>query len=166
MGGDVESVLKQVGLAEDEGSESSGGQGEKGKKKQEDERVWLHCIVGGKLDEKKAEEGDEEEVCSVPCSLRVELNVGQTTAPRRRGFDVLIDAGLSPADVANMRRQFYESRGEEVPEGLDVGDVSELHSARKKLALLCADQSDDEHARALEEQWIEGDLTAETATSE
>lgn len=24
---------------------------------------------------------------------------------------------------------------------------------------------DDEHARALEEQWIEGDLTAETATS-
>ena len=28
------------------------------------------------------------------------------------------------------------------------------------------DTSDDEHARALEEQWIEGDLTAETATSE
>jgi hypothetical protein len=26
-------------------------------------------------------------------------------------------------------------------------------------------QPDDEHARALEEQWIEGDLTAETATS-
>ena len=25
---------------------------------------------------------------------------------------------------------------------------------------------DDEHARALEEQWIEGDLTADTATSE
>ena len=25
---------------------------------------------------------------------------------------------------------------------------------------------EDEHARALEEQWIEGDLTVETATSE
>lgn len=70
-----------------------------------------------------------------------------------------------------MRRQFYESRGEEMPEGLDVGDVS------KSLQLLIlyhstydavdhdADSLDDEHARALEEQWIEGDLTAETATS-
>lgn len=45
--------------------------------------------------------------------------------PRRRGFDVLLDAGLSQADVAQMRRQFYESRGEEVPEGLDRGDVGE-----------------------------------------
>jgi hypothetical protein len=26
--------------------------------------------------------------------------------------------------------------------------------------------TDDEHARALEEQWIEGDLTADTAESE
>jgi hypothetical protein len=38
---------------------------------------------------------------------------------------VLLDAGLSAADVAQMRRQFYESRGEEVPEGLDRGDVGE-----------------------------------------
>ena len=50
----------------------------------------------------------------------------QPAAPRRRGFDVLLDAGLSAADVASMRRQFYESRGEEVPEGMDLGDVSAL----------------------------------------
>jgi hypothetical protein len=49
---------------------------------------------------------------------------------------VLIDAGLSPADVANMRRQFYESRGEEVPEGLEVGDVSKyLPSLRGQVDL-------------------------------
>jgi hypothetical protein len=48
----------------------------------------------------------------------------QTNVPRRRGFDVLLDTGFSPADVANMRQQFYLSRGEEMPEGLDVGDVS------------------------------------------
>lgn len=36
---------------------------------------------------------------------------------------MLLDAGLSPADVAQMRRQFYESRGEEVPE--DMGETSE-----------------------------------------
>ena len=49
MGADVGSVLKEVGLAEDEGV------GE--------ERVWLHCIVGARLDEKKSDEVEEEEVC-------------------------------------------------------------------------------------------------------
>jgi len=48
MGGDVESVLKDVGLTEDE---SIG-----------EERVWLHCIVGARLDEKKSDEVEEEEV--------------------------------------------------------------------------------------------------------
>ena len=37
---------------------------------------------------------------------------------------MLLDTGFSADDVANMRRQFYLSRGEEMPEGLDVGDVS------------------------------------------
>jgi hypothetical protein len=49
MGADVGSVLKEVGLTEDEGV------GE--------ERVWLHCIVGARLDEKKSDEVEEEEVC-------------------------------------------------------------------------------------------------------
>jgi len=52
MGGDVESVLKDVGLTED---------GEVG-----EERVWLHCIVGGRLDEKKSDEVEEEEVSTCP----------------------------------------------------------------------------------------------------
>lgn len=39
---------------------------------------------------------------------------------------MLLDAGLSLAEVQQMRRQFYESRGEEVPEGMDLGDVSEF----------------------------------------
>ena len=41
---------------------------------------------------------------------------------------MLLDTGFSADDVANMRRQFYLSRGEEMPEGLDVGDVSTLIS--------------------------------------
>ncbi|RSH90943.1 hypothetical protein EHS25_010119 [Saitozyma podzolica] len=147
VGGDVESVLKEVGLADDEddndedagigpgtradpaGKEKGKGKDREGKGKED--RVWLHCNVGARMDVKKEEDKEEEE----------------PVAPRRRGFDALLDAGLSPADVAQMRRQFYESRGEEVPEGLEAGDVN------------------DEHARALEEQWIEGDLTAETATT-
>nr|XP_019045443.1 hypothetical protein I302_05833 [Kwoniella bestiolae CBS 10118]OCF24373.1 hypothetical protein I302_05833 [Kwoniella bestiolae CBS 10118] len=134
VGGDVENVLKEVGLTEDLGSSSEEEDGGKKKEKRDDkgttsEKVWLHCIVGGK--EERVASNDEEE----------------PSAPRRRGFDVLLDAGLSADDVAAMRRQFYESRGEEVPEGIESGDVN------------------DEHARALEEQWIEGDLTAETATT-
>ncbi|KAK4685128.1 hypothetical protein P7C73_g5024, partial [Tremellales sp. Uapishka_1] len=75
-----------------------------------------------------------------------EETMDETAAPTRRGFDALLDAGLSADDVAMMRRQFYESRGEEVPDGLEGG-------------------LNDEHARALEEQWIEGDLTQDTATT-
>ncbi|ORX37232.1 hypothetical protein BD324DRAFT_650838 [Kockovaella imperatae] len=154
VGGDVESVLKDVGFQDDEPERETERKGSAGettasrlrsrsrgprghaspeRKIRDKERVWLHCNVGGRLDEDKDKEKEDGEET--------------TPAPRRRGFDVLLDAGLSPADVANMRRQFYESRGEEVPEGMDLGDVN------------------DEHARALEEQWIEGDLTAETATT-
>ncbi|OCF35126.1 hypothetical protein I316_03167 [Kwoniella heveanensis BCC8398] len=131
VGGEVEKVLKDVGLAEDDSDDDDGdADGNNNRSKKEKERVWLHCIVGGK--EQKAPTTDEAE----------------PSAPRRRGFDVLLDAGLSADDVAQMRRQFYESRGEEVPDHMDSGDVN------------------DEHARALEEQWIEGDMTAETATTQ
>jgi hypothetical protein len=56
MGGDVESVLKEVGLTEENGHSHGKDEGVK------EERVWLHCIVGGKLDEKKEEEDSDEEV--------------------------------------------------------------------------------------------------------
>lgn len=49
---------------------------------------------------------------------------------------MLLDAGLSQADVAQMRRQFYESRGEEVPEGLERGDVGE-YSCKEELVGMC-----------------------------
>jgi hypothetical protein len=129
VGGDVGEVLREVGLADESPRTSSDKAPEKREKK-----VYLHCNVGGPLS---------------PTTLRDSVTPGAETeapAPRRRGFDTLLDAGLSAEDVANMRRQFYASRGEEVPD-LGSGDVS------------------DEHARALEEQWIEGDLTPATATS-
>lgn len=130
MGGDVGEVLREVGLA-DEGTPD-------GDKQRADRRkVYLHCNVGGPLSATPTQD-------TLGSPTPDEPNPAAT--PRRRGFDTLLDAGLSPEDVANMRRQFYASRGEEVPD-LGSGDVN------------------DEHARALEEQWIEGDLTAETATS-
>ncbi|WVO24957.1 uncharacterized protein IAS62_006339 [Cryptococcus decagattii] len=127
--GAVEGVVREVkgrghgGGLEDGGEEEGDGDGEK-------EMIWIHCIVGGK------EEGIKAEVPEVAPAM-----------PRRRGFDMLLDSGFSPDDVAHMRRQFYEGRGEEVPDDVNTGDLN------------------DEHARALEEQWIEGDLTADTATT-
>jgi hypothetical protein len=69
MGADVGSVLKEVGLTEDEGV------GE--------ERVWLHCIVGARLDEKKSDEVEEEEVCSVENPRRRKLMVAQCSKTER-----------------------------------------------------------------------------------
>lgn len=126
VGGDVGEVLREVGLADEEPRQS-----EDRARANVMEKVYLHCNVGGPLSPTREDSEPAEE----------------QPPPRRRGFDTLLDAGLSAEEVANMRRQFYASRGEEVPD-LGSGDVN------------------DEHARALEEQWIEGDLTPATATSE
>lgn len=77
----MESVLKEVGLADDEddNDEDAGvGPGpragpagkEKGKGKGKDregkeDRVWLHCNVGARMDVKKEEDKEEEEVSAV-----------------------------------------------------------------------------------------------------
>lgn len=89
MGGDVEEVLREVGLAEGdadggEPSPTRGGAKEKGKGKgqpgstgrraEEEAKVFLHCTVGGVMGaEKPKEEGEGEEEVSrgrerrVPC---------------------------------------------------------------------------------------------------
>lgn len=38
---------------------------------------------------------------------------------------MLLDSGFSADDVAHMRRQFYEGRGEEVPDEVGTGDLSQ-----------------------------------------
>jgi len=59
-----------------------------------------------------------------------------------RGFDRLTAAGFSEEDIANVRRQFHDSR----PPGDTNGEDGALQQA---------DEDADEHARALEEQWID-----------
>ena len=57
MGGDVESVLKDVGISEEDAAPSQPAS----------ERVWLHCNIGGRVDEKKIqgkEDGDEVRRCA------------------------------------------------------------------------------------------------------
>lgn len=80
----------------------------------------------------------------------------QAPPPNRRGFDSLLDAGFTPQEIAAMRREFYLSRGQEVPDEFiaSAGTTGGTGDAY------------EEHVRALEEQWIEGDLNNETAQSE
>ena len=63
VGGDVESVLKDVGLAEDEprpgGPDAASGNGKGMGKGRAGERVWLHCNVGGRADDKASKVRDE-----------------------------------------------------------------------------------------------------------
>lgn len=54
-----------------------------------------------------------------------------------RGFDRLVSAGFTEEDIATIRRQFRSSRGLDH----DAGPLEE--------------EDQDEHARALEEQWID-----------
>ena len=55
MGSDVGNVLKDVGLAEEERADDAEAK-EKG-----GARIWLHCVVGAKVEEKTDDK--EEEVC-------------------------------------------------------------------------------------------------------
>lgn len=88
--------------------------------------VHLQCSVGGSVSDEEA--GDTGETAAA------------AAAPESRGFDRLRQtAGLSEQDVELMRAQFRASTG--------------FHLARSGDVLRQRDE--EEHARALEEQWIE-----------
>lgn len=84
-----------------------------------------------------------------------------------RGFDRLTSVGFSEADIANFRRQFHSQSSSNY---LDIDFETEEEcwpftlfsppiSAKQGLYLL-----DEEHARALEEQWIDSIDNAGTAS--
>ncbi|KAF9460747.1 DUF2407 C-terminal domain-containing protein [Collybia nuda] len=91
--------------------------------------------------------------CSVGPKLEIgeeESDEGKTqTAQLRpaRGFDRLSSVGFSEADIANFRRQFHSQSSSNY---LDVDFETE--------------EEYDEHARALEEQWIDSIDNAGTAS--
>lgn len=64
MGGDVEEVLKDVGLAEgdEEDHDVRDTDGKREGKRKEEAKVFLHCTVGGK--EGEVEKRDEEDEVS------------------------------------------------------------------------------------------------------
>ena len=70
-----------------------------------------------------------------------------------RGFDRLASAGFSAEEIATIRRQFH--REQPLADGLDIeSDDCKVLTSSWRIHILTADP-DDEHARALEEQWID-----------
>ncbi|KAK0212479.1 DUF2407 C-terminal domain-containing protein [Desarmillaria ectypa] len=107
-----------------------------------------------------ANEGDSNEV-SRPSTTWLHCSVGGKIDPEgdsddgtvqaaqlqpARGFDRLASVGFSEADIANFRRQFHTSSSFMDNEHFDT------------------EEEYDEHARALEEQWIDSMDNAGTAS--
>ncbi|KAF5385934.1 hypothetical protein D9615_002291 [Tricholomella constricta] len=114
--------------------------------------TWIHCSVGPKLVPGEAEEEGRTQVSHSPdlsiCHT-LTLSTGCKTAQLQpaRGFDRLSSVGFSEADIANFRRQFHSQSSSNY---LDVDFETE--------------EEYDEHARALEEQWIDSIDNAGTAS--
>ncbi|KAF8971062.1 DUF2407 ubiquitin-like domain-containing protein [Flammula alnicola] len=90
--------------------------------------------------------------CSVgpvvnPGEAEDEKNVQTAQIQPARGFDRLASVGFSPEDIENFRRQFHSQSSSNY---LDVDFETE--------------EEYDEHARALEEQWIDSIDNAGSAT--
>ncbi|KAG6866202.1 hypothetical protein C0991_007227 [Blastosporella zonata] len=92
----------------------------------------------------------------IHCSVGPKLEPGETEEEGRtqtaqlqpaRGFDRLASVGFSEADIANFRRQFHSQSSSNY---LDTDFETE--------------EEYDEHARALEEQWIDSIDNAGTAS--
>ncbi|KAJ3813151.1 DUF2407 ubiquitin-like domain-containing protein [Lentinula lateritia] len=87
--------------------------------------AWLHCSVGQELEPNELENDESKEQIS--------------QIQPARGFDRLASLGFSEEDIAGIRRQFHS---QSTSNFLDDRDFD-------------LDEDYDEHARALEEQWID-----------
>ncbi|KAF9070784.1 DUF2407 ubiquitin-like domain-containing protein [Rhodocollybia butyracea] len=87
--------------------------------------VWVHCSVGQKLEPSELENDEAKEQVS--------------QIQPARGFDRLASLGFSEEEIAGIRRQFHS---QSTSNFLDDREFD-------------LDEDYDEHARALEEQWID-----------
>ncbi|GAA5894533.1 hypothetical protein JCM5296_005122 [Sporobolomyces johnsonii] len=131
-------IGKVVEVVAGEGDRDGEERGEKGKGK-------------GKAGERTGAVGSEEDArvwlhCSVGEAMDDEEVEGENSQPSAQitplqGFDRLRDAGFSEEEIETMRAEFRETRQ-------------------------AAAEDDDEHQRALEEQWMSGMTGQEEATAD
>lgn len=109
-------------------------------------RVYIHCSIGDTLtpgdiaSEADAAEAADKALLSdaqaVPAPEQTQNSTTTSSTPAPRGFDRLLSAGFSPADVANLRAQFMAIQAHtHTPDTMPTGD----------------------DLRSLEERWLEND---------
>jgi len=107
--------------------------------------VLVEGTGGGEAKGKaKAKDAKEEEMTWLHCSIGADMGeegeeekVQTSQITPLRGFDRLANAGFSPEDIETVRQQFHAVRAVRTSEDREGEDDAE------------------EHARALEEQWID-----------
>jgi DUF2407 ubiquitin-like domain/DUF2407 C-terminal domain/AMP-binding enzyme C-terminal domain len=85
----------------------------KGKEKEIQDRLWIHCSIGELLTDEEFEQGE------------VKDNQTQSTLPQLLGFDRLRSAGFTDDDIASLRAQFQRFHGSREGNGESV-DVTAL----------------------------------------
>jgi len=112
--------------------------------------------AGGGGSSRAGDRGTKADTLWLHCSVGPKIDVGEDDSEEAkvqtaqlqpvRGFDRLVSVGFSETDIATFRRQFHSSSSNY----LDVDFETE--------------EEYDEHARALEEQWIDSLDNASTAS--
>lgn len=95
-----------------------------------------------------------------------DLDVKTAQLQPLRGFDRLTAAGFSESDIANFRRQFHNESSSNYLDSTEFSTEEECSPSPSlfRLIALIEKITDDDHARALEEQWIDSLDTNTTAS--
>lgn len=143
--------------------------------------VWLQCVVGNHLSEEEENAPTPKENTttsttrtrteqpSLDNNSQDELETATEQEQENEshlqgalGFDRLREAGFSDSDIASMRQQFHHSRqfdglgnDEIAPGGTICFYATSVNLFNYDILYI----DDDEHSRALEDQWIEGIAT-------
>ncbi|KAI5791729.1 DUF2407 C-terminal domain-containing protein [Peziza echinospora] len=89
-------------------------------------KVYVHCAIGDEATEEEAQDGTSPQ----NTHPQSPTSPPRTTLPQPQGFDRLLTAGFTEADIASLRTQF-----------------NRIHNITP--------DSPPEHARLLEERWID-----------
>ncbi|KAJ6260176.1 hypothetical protein Dda_4399 [Drechslerella dactyloides] len=114
--------------------------------------VYIHCSIGDELTDAELAEEVETESQAIH---------HPSTLPAPQGFDRLLNAGFTEADIAALRSQFHGTLLSNAAPSLD-GSAD----ASSGLGFSLLDEESRRRALALEEQWIDESASNETETAD
>ncbi|KAF3910730.1 hypothetical protein ABW21_db0208969 [Orbilia brochopaga] len=114
--------------------------------------VYVHCSIGDELTDAELAEEVETESQAVH---------HPSTLPAPQGFDRLLNAGFTEADIAALRSQFHGTLLSNAAPSIDG-----TPDANSGLGFSLLDEESRRRALALEERWIDESASNETETAE